>query len=217
MPEIILFEPELGNSSVGKQETTKGFGINPEAFLLSFPPIHMATTDLELWNLVKSDDLEAFGELYERHWEMLFDAAYRRLYDKDAAKDIVQEVFIYCWQKREQIIITETVAGYLSTAVRFKVLNHLKAESTRLKYEQQAGTALPQISYMPDKDLHNSYHRELEKLPPKMREVFIDSRESGLSVSEIAEKRALSPQTVKNQLSGALKKLREGLGNFFME
>ncbi len=177
----------------------------------------MAKPDLELWQQIRSDDLEAFGELYERHWEMLFEAAWRRLYDKDAAKDIVQEVFIYCWQKKDQIHITDSVAGYLNTAVRFKVLNYLKAEGTRQKYEQQAGAALPQVTHIPNQDLHNSYHRELEKLPPKMREVFMDSRESGLSVSEIAEKRALSPQTVKNQLSGALKKLREGLGNFFME
>jgi RNA polymerase sigma-70 factor (ECF subfamily) len=177
----------------------------------------MAKSDLELWQQIRSDDLKAFGELYERHWEMLFEAAYRRLYDKDAAKDIVQEVFIYCWQKKEQIHITDSVAGYLSTAVRFKVLNYLKAEGTRQKYEQQAGGTLPKVTHIPGRDLHNSYHRELEKLPPKMREVFMDSRESGLSISEIAEKRALSPQTVKNQLSGALKKLREGLGNFFME
>ena len=66
-------------------------------------------------------------------------------------------------------------------------------------------------------DLQASYRRELERLPDKMREVFIDSRHHGLSIDEIAQKRAISPQTVKNQLSAALKKLREGLGNFFME
>ena len=66
-------------------------------------------------------------------------------------------------------------------------------------------------------DLQASYRRELERLPDKMRAIFIDSRDHGLSIEEIAQKRAISPQTVKNQLSAALKKLRERLGNFFME
>jgi RNA polymerase sigma-70 factor (ECF subfamily) len=85
-----------------------------------------------------------------------------------------------------------------------------------------AGNALPVITsntndHIAMADLQASYRRELDRLPEKMRAVFIDSRDHGLSIEEIARKRALSPQTVKNQLSAALKKLREGLGNFFME
>lgn len=185
------------------------------------PPANLQhISDAELWLLVMSGNVSAYSELYERYWESLFETAYWRLYDKDAAKDIVQEVFIYCWQKREQIQINESVAAYFRTAVRFKVLNHLKSESVRDKYQLLAGQALPTItpgSHMAEADLQASYRRELAKLPDKMREIFIDSRDQGLSVDEIAQKRSISPQTVKNQLSTALKKLREGLGSFFME
>lgn len=186
------------------------------------PSILRDTTDTELWQLVRQDSLPAYGELYERYWETLYETAYWRLYDKDAAKDIVQEVFIYCWQKREQIQITESVEGYFRTAVRFKVLNYLKSEQARDKYSQLAGREIPEITHSTEEtlagsDLEASYRRELQRLPDKMREVFIDSRDHGLSVREIAEKRGLSEQTVKNQLSSALKKLREGLGNFFLE
>ena len=112
--------------------------------------------------------------------------------------------------------------AYFRTAVRFKVLNYLKSETAREKYQLLAGRALPEITcntgeQMAMADLQASYRRQLERLPEKMREVFIDSRDHGLSIDEIAQKRAISPQTVKNQLSAALKKLREGLGNFFME
>ncbi|RPD39998.1 RNA polymerase sigma factor [Chitinophaga barathri] len=178
--------------------------------------------DTDLWQLAREGNVHAYGELYERHWEALYEAAFWRLYDKDAAKDIVQEVFIYCWRKREQIAINESVAAYLRAAVRFKVLNYLKSEDAREKYRLLAGRELPQITHsteesMAGADLRASYRRELERLPEKMREVFIDSRDHGLSIQQIAEKRSISPQTVKNQLSGALKKLREGLGNFFIE
>ncbi|PWV46533.1 RNA polymerase sigma factor [Chitinophaga sp. S165] len=179
-------------------------------------------SDATLWQLVMEGNVSAYGELYERYWESLFETAFWHLYDKDAAKDIVQEVFVYCWQKREQIQINESVPAYFRAAVRFKVLNHLKSENTREKYQQLAGQALPQIThsageYMAKTDLQASYRRELARLPDKMREVFIDSRDHGLSIEEIAQKRGISTQTVKNQLSTALKKLREGLGNFFME
>ncbi|UPK67361.1 RNA polymerase sigma factor [Chitinophaga filiformis] len=185
-------------------------------------PDFQRITDNELWQLVRGGDVSAYGELYERHWETLFEAAYWHLYDKSTAKDIVQEVFVYCWQKRAQIEINESIAAYLRAAVRFKVLNYLKAAGAREKYEQLAGQALPLITYPTDEymarsDLSASYHRELTRLPDKMREVFTDSRDLGLSIEEIARKRAISPQTVKNQLSNALKKLRKALGNFYME
>lgn len=183
-------------------------------------PLHIP--DPELWQLVRAGNTSAYSELYERYWESLFETAYWHLYDKAAAKDIVQEVFIYCWQKREQIQINESVVAYFRAAVRFKVLNHLKAAAARDKYQQLAGQALPVITHttaehMAAADLQASYRRELARLPDKMREVFTDSRDLGLSIDEIAKKRSISPQTVKNQLSAALKKLREGLGNFFME
>lgn len=186
------------------------------------PPGLQHISDAELWLLVMEGNVSAYSELYERYWEPLFETAFWHLYDKSAAKDIVQEVFVYCWQKREQIQINESVAAYFRAAVRFKVLNYLKAESVREKYQLLAGQALPIITYatgehMAEADLQASYRRELARLPEKMREVFIDSRDHGLSIEEIAQKRSISPQTVKNQLSTALKKLREGLGNFFME
>lgn len=185
-------------------------------------PILQQTPDIELWQLVRKGDLQAYGEIYERYWETLYESAYWRLYDKSAAKDIVQEVFIFCWQKREQIQITESVAAYLRIAVKFRVLNHLKSEQAREKYRLLAGRELPEITHSTEEsiasaDLQASYQRELQRLPEKMRQLFIDSRDHGLSVREIAEKHALSEQTVKNQLSTALKKLRAGLGNFLFD
>ena len=186
------------------------------------PPDLQHIPDNELWLMIIDGHVAAYAELYERYWESLFETAYWHVLDKATAKDIVQEVFVYCWQKREQIRINESVAAYFRTAVRFKVLNYLKSEDAREKYQLLAGRELPAITYntndhMAMADLQASYRRELERLPDKMRAIFIDSRDHGLSIEEIAQKRAISPQTVKNQLSAALKKLREGLGNFFME
>src|SRR5688500_1032280 len=145
------------------------------------PPANLQhIPDTELWLLVMDGHVTAYGELYERYWESLFETAYWHLYDKATAKDIVQEVFVYCWQKRQQIQINESVAAYFRAAVRFKVLNYLKSETARGKYQLLAGRALPVITcntaeHMNITDMEASYRRELERLPDKMREVFIDS------------------------------------------
>lgn len=185
-------------------------------------PDFLQHTDEDLWARVRTGDQQALGAIYEKYWETLYQAAFWHTYDEAAAKDIVQEVFLYCWQKRSQINVQHNLQAYLRAAVRFKVLNHLKSEQARRKYEERSGRQLPDITHAPaemlaGRDLRESYHREVAKLPEKMRNIFTDSREKGLSVNEIASHRNLSAQTVKNQLSAALKKLRDGLGNFFLE
>ena len=141
-------------------------------------------SDTELWLIVVDGNVAAYSELYERYWESLFETAYWHLYDKAAAKDIVQEVFVYCWQKKEQIRINESVAAYFRAAVRFKVLNYLKSESAREKYQQLAGRALPEITNntgerMAITDLQASYRRELERLPGEVRRLLVGEIENG--------------------------------------
>ncbi|WP_242673252.1 RNA polymerase sigma factor [Niastella yeongjuensis] len=75
------------------------------------PPDLQQIPDSELWSMIMDGNVPAYAELYERYWETLFETAYWHLLDKAAAKDIVQEVFVYCWQKREQIQINESMAA----------------------------------------------------------------------------------------------------------
>lgn len=180
------------------------------------PNPYLRLSDSELWDQSRSGDLRAFGTLYDRLWEPLYTTAWWRLRDEDAAKDIVQETFIHCWQQRSTLLIHASPKAYLQSAVRRRVLNHLQSAAVREKYTRLSGEQLPVLSddtseSVEARDLELHYRAQLAQLPPAMREVFTDSREHGLTVAEIAEKRRLSTQTVKNQLSGALKKLRKGL------
>lgn len=66
--------------------------------LIMPPPDLQHIPDATLWQLVMEGNVSAYGELYERYWESLFETAFWHLYDKSAAKDIVQEVFVHCWR-----------------------------------------------------------------------------------------------------------------------
>lgn len=183
------------------------------------PEHHQQLSDPALWDLCRSGNLQAFSTLYDRLWQPLYETAWWRLRDEDAAKDIVQETFIHCWQQRQTLLITSSVKAYFQSAIRRRVLNHLQSAAAREKYTRLSGEQLPLLHHdtsetVEVRELEALYRQQLAQLPPAMRDVFTDSREHGLSVAEIAEKRQLSPQTVKNQLSGALKKMREGLGNW---
>src|SRR5690606_11011378 len=89
--------------------------------------------DQVLFDLIKSDDKAAFKLVYDRYFDVLYIHAYKRLKDKEEAKDIVQEIFVILWDKRQQITLRINLLAYLYTAVRNKIFNviaHNHVETT---------------------------------------------------------------------------------------
>ncbi len=99
-------------------------------------------SDTELWEAVRSADTGAFSELFDRLWQPLYETAWYRLYDEDAARDIVQETFIHCWQQRATLLIRDSPRAYFQSAVRRRVLNHLQSTAVREKYARLSGGQL---------------------------------------------------------------------------
>ena len=84
-------------------------------------------SDLELFALVKHENIEAFEVMYKRYWPDLIDAAYKRLQSRQKAEDIVQEIFISLYNKREILEVTVSLKAYLNKALKFKVLNEVRS------------------------------------------------------------------------------------------
>jgi RNA polymerase sigma-70 factor (family 1) len=175
-------------------------------------------TDITLWELARNGNVKAFGELYDRYWQQLYTTVYWRICDEDITKDIVQDIFVTIWEKRMSIHIESSLQGYLKVTARHKVLNYFKSEETRTKHQVNAAALQPDTvdstEILAAKELASTYQKEIELLPLKMREVFLLSREDNMTIEEISTHLSLSPQTVKNQLTSALKKIRlrlEGL------
>ncbi|WP_316747215.1 RNA polymerase sigma-70 factor [Pedobacter gandavensis] len=176
-------------------------------------------TDFELTTLLKKGDLAAYSEIYTRFQGVLYVYACKITKDEDDAEDIVQEVFVYLWEKRFSITINSSISVYLYQAVKYKFMNLLDHKKVRADYIDSFNQFLDQSNYITDhfirhKEFNKIIEQEIAALPDKMREVFELSRKTDLSRKEIAEKLGLSEKTVKNQISNALKILRSRLTLF---
>ncbi|MDF2192424.1 sigma-70 family RNA polymerase sigma factor [Paraflavitalea sp. CAU 1676] len=165
----------------------------------------------DCWLAFKNGDQEAFNSLFNSFWEPLFQFAYRGLNDIDEAKEAVQELFIYLWTNKENLAIPASVEAYLFTALKNRMLNLI---SKRKTYQQklQVVTAARETNEvwekMNAKDNEKQVRREVEQLPDRMKQVVYLSEYSGLTIPEIAAVTGTSEQTVRNQLSQAMKKLK---------
>lgn len=176
-------------------------------------------TDKKLIENIRQGDSSSFDELFNRYWEVLFAAAYSRLNNKEEAKDCVQEVFLAVWEKREQMPIPDAVGGYLYISLKNRILNLFRSQKIKERYihsqlskEDESGQKVDEL--LEYKEFSRMIDDEIQGLPEKMREIFLLSRKQGLSIEEIAGQLSLSPQTVKNQISSALKRLRVRLDNY---
>lgn len=163
----------------------------------------------ELVPLIVTGDSDAFTELYERYWAKLFGIAYNRLKDVGKAEDVVHEVFASLWKNRKGLKI-EAVENYLAVATKYAVFHQLKKDQQQWLINHQGHSSTFQL---PDelvdyKQIVERIKTEVEKLPPQCRLVFKYSREAHMPVKEIAQVLQISPKTVENQLTKALKHLR---------
>ena len=181
--------------------------------------VYESLSDTEITDLLKSGDLAAFTEIYNRFKGLLYIYACKITRDDDIAEDLVQDIFIYLWDKRQTINFTSSISSYLYSAVRYKFFDLVDKQKVREDYVNAFQAFLDQGEYQTDnyiieKELSAVIEKEVNNLPAKMREVFLLSRKEYLSNRQIAERLDISEKTVKNQISTALKTLRIKLGLF---
>lgn len=173
------------------------------------------TNDTELWQAVQRDSREAFGLLFEKYWEYLFEIVYKRIGDEADTKDIVQEIFIYIWKNKARIYVENTLEPFLFSAARNHILALYRRKSIRLAHEKELvrrmGAAEPSDTKLLVWELEATVDRELGKMSPKMSQCYTLNRRQGMSVPEISQLLSLSEQTVRNYISEALDRIRRRL------
>ncbi len=172
-----------------------------------------------LISLLKTQNILAFNELYSRYCKELYDTAYKRLLSKDDVQDIIQEIFISVWNNAANFDENISLRPYLFKSLKYKVIDsiyrnksnsHLSlTDISEIDFIKERGDTNPLIT----KDLETFLNKEINNLPGKMKEVFLMSRKHYLPNDEIARQLSISSQTVKNQISMALKRLRQSLEN----
>ncbi|MBE0646336.1 MAG: RNA polymerase sigma-70 factor [Bacteroidales bacterium] len=160
-----------------------------------------------------------FEQLFNAWYSKLCSYANGFLKDLDASEEIVQEVMLKVWINREKIEISSTIQSYLFRAVRNGCLNLLKHVNIREEYKsfKEREDSTLQRSHedeMMVTELEVKIREAIEMLPMERRRVFIMSRYDGMTYNQIAEKLGISAKTVENQMSKALKFLREELAEY---
>lgn len=164
-------------------------------------------SDSDLSNAIKLSDEAAFEAFYHRYYKSLYRFLWSRTQSTELTKELVQEVFIRLWQNRQKLDSQKSIKAYTYRIGYNLLLNHL-----RRKRVQRAYTDI-QRDHIPEKDieLQTSIHIALQKLPEKIRVVFVLNHLEGFKYAEIAETCGISIKTVESWMSKALRMLREEL------
>ena len=176
-------------------------------------------TDQQLLAALAQDSRDAFEAIYDRYWELLYNSAYKRLKDKEACRDIIQDVFTDLWCRRGQVSI-DHLKAYLCTAVRFQVYKWVAREKAGPSffelYETMAASALQAEGRLMEKEFHDFIKAWIDVLPEKKRKIFLLHTEEELTTKEIASALSISQKTVQNQLGTTFQRLRLHITSFFV-
>jgi len=155
-----------------------------------------------------------FEQLFREHFNPMCHFVMTYVSDHDAAQEIVQDVFINLWQKRETITSTLTLKSYLFTSAKNRSLNYIRDQKKFRSYVLDIEAELEETvveDIFAEQETADKINAALEKLPAKCRQVFELSRYDELKYKEIADKLGISQKTVEIHISKALKVLREEL------
>lgn len=176
-------------------------------------------TDEELVELLNKDSREAFDEIYRRNWSAMYLAAYNMLQDEDACMDVIQDIFVWIWNKRGSLEINSPKSYFIS-AVKYKVTNVIRKSKLQQSYLDQLGFLEPSFdnvsSDLEVKELKELLQQFTAELPDRCREVFELSRNEHLSNKQISQQMGISEKAVERQMTIALKRLRLSLMRLFL-
>lgn len=158
-------------------------------------------------------ELSQFEQIFKNNHKRLCNLAYKIVGEKDASEDIVQELFVKIWNKRENLMINE-VKSYLNRSTINASLNYLKSGKSRKLMASMDGVDIGSNSteeYLNASELQTKIELAIRKLPSKCQAIFALSRFENMSSKEIAQHLNVSTKTVDNQIGIALSKLRKEL------
>jgi RNA polymerase sigma-70 factor (ECF subfamily) len=171
-------------------------------------------SDAELIRCLKEKgDKAAYEELYNRYWKKLLVQAFIKLKTEIEAEEVVQDVFLDLWERKESIEIRKTFHTYMAACVKYQILTRLALQRKHATFEREARLTVTEgVNLTEDWLDYETTRRQLEEtvqcLPEKCQLVFRLSREEGYSQKEIADTLGISTKTVETHLGKALKVIR---------
>jgi RNA polymerase sigma-70 factor (family 1) len=161
----------------------------------------------------------AFAAVYEQFYDRVYGFAKRWIAEQSDVEDITADTFLKLWNRRETFESIDNIGAFLYITVRngcFNFLRHTKIKSDRqddIRRQIEESNEVDFANMEIRAEFLKLVYAEVDKMPSKMKAIFLLSYRDGLKPAEIAEKLELSVQTVKNQKANAVKLLRIALGH----
>ena len=176
---------------------------------------------LNWWKLISlHDDDKAFESLFYLLNTSLIKFSMMYVHQKEAAEEIVSDVFVKCWLNRKSLIDVHNMDTYLFVAVKHQSLNYLKKyshihlvrieDTNQIKFVKSFNAQ----EELEKKELLFKMEQSIEALPQQCRIIFRLIKEDGIKYKEVAEILNISPRTVQTQLFRAMKKLSAALSDY---
>lgn len=177
-------------------------------------------TDENLFSLLQNDDEKAFTELYDRYWKKLLVRANILLNSHEDAEELVHDIFVTLWKKRNSIHILHSFHTYITAMLQYGCFKIL-ATRKKQRIKKISGEMVEKEDYSTQHWLDFDYLREeleaaISRLPEKCQLIFRMSREDELDDKVIAEKLHISVNTVRTQMYRALQKLKASRNFLFL-
>ena len=173
---------------------------------------------------LRDGSYEAFEYIYHRYKVRLAASMLRLLKSTDLVDDLLQELFVELWDKRQVFPLGGLSLPWLKKRLWYKLVAHFRTqgfkqrhlENFRVFAEQERLIDQPKASS--NLELESQYEVIMDaialtvaQMPARMQEVFLLNREQQFTINEIAQRLDLSPNTVRNHLQAAMKHLRKSL------
>lgn len=164
--------------------------------------------------------LNGFDDFYNRFWKLLYSTAFAKTGDHADSVDIVQDLFIHLWEKRQTLQINGSLESYLLTSLRNRILNHFRNKGVREKVRADYARFVDALVsnrtiFTEQESLRNTaeeaVQKALEQLPEKMKYIIVQNKYHQRTIQQLAEELNIAPQTVKNQLTKGLHRIEHFL------
>ena len=169
--------------------------------------------EFELFERIKRRDRASFDALFRRYYTPLCRFSYAMCLSQEDAEESVQDMFVQLWEKAPGMNIEISVKAYLYTSVRNFTLNAIKKQQTEQQhlseYSEMDTNSHEDDDRITDAQIATLIQSGVNTLPDRCREIFILSKQEGLTYEEIANYLNISEKTIDNQMGIALRKLRE--------
>lgn len=166
-----------------------------------------------LENICLRNDQKSFEELFKLFYERLLNFCIHYIKDREAAEEIVSNVFLKVWMKRDELSHVQNLETYLFIAVKNQSINYTKQFSNyRVVYLEESGSHQLLNTHDPGKELEKrelifKMNQAIETLPQQCKIIFSLVKEEGLKYKEVALILDISTRTVETQLVRAMQKL----------